>query len=176
MALSGNLSTCSDQTDPCADYYPNFVADGSCDNADYGGPYDYCTLYGTCADYWDCRAPGSCSTCVAAGGVWCAVAALCLQTVDEVVSHVGDAELCPASARVSTCPTEGAFFADPYNDAQAWVYGLINVRPAWEAGWTVASRSVVQVHNGGLVRGCGRELVGQREPRHRVRGDRARRQ
>lgn len=82
--LSGDLSTCSDQPDPCAYYYPSFVADGYCDNADYGGTYDYCTPYGTCADYFDCRAPGSCSTCVAAGGVWCAVAALCLHTVDEV--------------------------------------------------------------------------------------------
>ena len=82
--LSGSLSTCSDQPDPCAYHYPSFVADGYCDNADYGGQYDYCTLYGTCADYFDCRAPGSCSTCVAAGGFWCAVAALCLHTVDEV--------------------------------------------------------------------------------------------
>ena len=61
----------------------------------------------------------------------------------QVVSNVGDAELCTASNRVSTCPTEGAFFADPYNDAQAWVYGLINVRPAWEAGWTGAGVQVV---------------------------------
>ena len=44
---------------------------------------------------------------------------------------------------MSTCPTEGAFFADPYNDAQAWVYGLINVRPAWEAGWTGAGVQLV---------------------------------
>ena len=146
-ALSGNLSTCLGQTDPCAAYYPTFVADGSCDNAEYGG-FDYCTAYGTCADYFDCRVrDGSCSTCVAAGGFWCAGAALCLLTVDEVVPYAGDAEMCSSSSdRLSTCPTEGAsapFFTDAQYDAQAWVYGLINVRPVWEAGWTGAGVQVV---------------------------------
>eukprot|EP00964_Phaeocystis_antarctica_P044528 scaffold25583_cov37-Phaeocystis_antarctica.AAC.2 len=109
--LSGDLSTCSDQPDPCAYYYPSFVADGYCDNADYGGSYDYCTPYGTCADYFDCRAPGSCSTCVAAGGVWCAVAALCLHTVDEVstthhLSHTClDARAQPLCLAPHTCLT-----------------------------------------------------------------------
>ena len=151
-ALPPPLISCAE--DSCASTYPEYVGDGICDNAAYGSKYDYCN--GECGDFFDCRrltsAPVTCDECNGLSGVWCGAGALCMQFVPQSEwLKPGDADFCgTADAWSSTCAARpSALFADPAYEAQSWVYDLINVVPAWEAGWTGKGVQIV-INDDGL--------------------------
>ena len=127
--------------DSCTSTYPEYVGDGICHNTVYGGKYNLCS--GECGDFFDCRVrltSVTCDECSSRSGVWCGAGALCMQIVPQSDwLEPGDADLCgTADAWSSTCAaaSPSALFADSAYEAQSWVYNLINVLPAWEAGWT----------------------------------------
>ena len=139
LALLPSVSTCSaSDVDTCQ--YPR---DGECDNP------QYCT--GTCADFYDCQVARpndiTCADCLAGRGAWCAAAATCFSEVQSADSLTyGDGLLCPdASAwETATCPnTTTQVYDDPMYETQSWVYGLVNVAPAWRMGYTGAGVQIV---------------------------------
>ena len=123
---------------------------------------------GACADFFDCHVEGfmdahlTCASCIGAGGVWCAAAALCLPwppgsllTTHSAFStyfsyfstfRPDDASLCPVGTSwVSSCSSVATnpIGNDPMYEAQSWVYDLINVKPVWQAGYTGKGVQVV---------------------------------
>ena len=122
--------------DPCP-----YARDGICDAG------VACNAVGT--DCYDCTymlpQHVSCSDCTGVnGGAWCAAGALCaaFEPPDPTSALLlGDASLCGSSHDwVSTCTeSEASPFvgsSDPAYEAQSWVFELINVKPAWAAGYT----------------------------------------
>ena len=123
--------------DPCPT-----ARDGTCDNP--------ASCVGTCSDYFDCqiyRATAiTCTQCVAGGGAWCLPAATCMSSVQPPANLMhGDALLCHNASMwtTSSCLPPPPPFNDPAYGSQQWVYDLINVRPAWSAGYNGTGVQIV---------------------------------
>ncbi|KOO35697.1 domain of subtilisin, partial [Chrysochromulina tobinii] len=60
----------------------------------------------------------------------------------------GDRVLCPQSAWVGSSGCVASTVTDPYYETNAWAYTLINLQPAWAAGYTGAGVTINIVDDG----------------------------
>ena len=126
-----------------------YAQDGECDNGAFGGVYDICS--GDCGDVFDCRVLHQdalgCDACVAAGYSWCGAGALCAAFAldEQSIANSGDVALCgnPTAWSEECGASANPLASDTAYDSQAWVYELINVKAAWEEGWTGAGVQIV---------------------------------
>jgi hypothetical protein len=123
--------SCDYSDDSC-----RFIFDGKCDA---GTPF----CPDTNSDCFDCdpcqtfRLEG-CAACTAAGCVWCASDALCLSTSVDAVVPSGVLS-CTTSDFVKTCTNENTDddrFGDPLRESQSWVFEQINLKAAWDLGYS----------------------------------------
>ena len=79
----------------------------------------------------------TCSSCMAAraSNWWCAAGALCA-TAPVSALLPGDRILCPHDAWTNSSGCVASPVTDLYYEANAWAYTLINLQPAWAAGYT----------------------------------------
>jgi kexin len=84
-----------------------------------------------------------------ADNVWCAAGALCASSALTGTSLLpGDRVLCPQSAWVGSSGCVASTVTDPYYETNAWAYTLINLQPAWAAGYTGAGVTINIVDDG----------------------------
>lgn len=121
------------QTDTCAYQY-----DGVCDAG------TACNAGTDCFDCDPCHAYRfeGCATCTAAGCLWCGQDATCVTDGSTLLGTMS----CNASDFVSTCDgtstTSSDVFADPFYDADVWIYNLINIQDVWKSGISKSTRKL----------------------------------
>ena len=80
---------------------------------------------------------------------WCAAGALCASSPITGTSLLpGDRVLCPQSAWAGSSGCVASTVSDPYYETNAWAYTLINLQPAWAAGYTGAGVTINIVDDG----------------------------
>eukprot|EP00900_Chrysochromulina_parva_P011860 jgi/Chrpa1/20675/Chrysochromulina_OHIO_Genome00026639-RA len=82
---------------------------------------------------------------------WCAAGALCATApISAPVSALlpGDRILCPHDAWTNSSGCVASPVTDPYYEANAWAYTLINLHPVWAAGYTGAGVTINIVDDG----------------------------
>eukprot|EP00900_Chrysochromulina_parva_P011189 jgi/Chrpa1/20070/Chrysochromulina_OHIO_Genome00011371-RA len=82
-----------------------------------------------------------------ASNSWCAAGALCA-TAPIPALLPGDRVLCPHDAWTNSSGCVAPPVTDPYYEANAWAYTLINLQPAWAAGYTGAGVTINIVDDG----------------------------
>ena len=89
-----------------------------------------------------------------AANAWCAAGALCATGPMATSTMLpGDRVLCPHDAWVGSSSNGGSgcvasTVTDPYYETNAWAYTLINLQPAWAAGYTGAGVTINIVDDG----------------------------
>ena len=78
---------------------------------------------------------------------WCAAGALCA-TAPISALLPGDRILCPHDAWTNSSGCVASPVTDPYYETNAWAYTLINLQPAWAAGYTGAGVTINIVDSG----------------------------
>ena len=80
---------------------------------------------------------------------WCAAGALCA-TAPIFISALkpGDRVLCPHDAWTNSSSCVASPVTDPYYETNAWAHTLINLQPAWAAGYTGAGVTINIVDEG----------------------------
>jgi subtilisin-like proprotein convertase family protein len=79
---------------------------------------------------------------------WCAAGALCATTPGISALLPGDRVLCPHDAWTNSSGCVASPVTDPYYETNAWAYTLINLQPAWAAGYTGAGVTINIVDDG----------------------------
>eukprot|EP00900_Chrysochromulina_parva_P028023 jgi/Chrpa1/9855/Chrysochromulina_OHIO_Genome00018386-RA len=78
---------------------------------------------------------------------WCAAGALCA-TAPISALLPGDRVLCPHDAWTNSSGCVASPVNDPYYEMNAWAHTLINLQPAWAAGYTGAGVTINIVDDG----------------------------
>ena len=79
---------------------------------------------------------------------WCAAGALCATAPISELLLPGDRVLCPHDAWTNSSGCVASPVADPYYETNAWAHTLINLQPAWAAGYTGAGVTINIVDGG----------------------------
>jgi hypothetical protein len=112
-------------------------------------PYDdvcdagtaFCKAGSDCFDCDPCQALRlkGCNACTAAGCLWCGAEALCLSSTIGVLVPAATIS-CKAADFVTTCDalesTDDDQFSDPLRESQNWVFEQVNIKAAWEMGYS----------------------------------------
>jgi len=93
----------------------------------------------------------TCSSCMAdqSANAWCAAGALCATGPMETSTMLpGDRVLCPHDVWTYSSGCVASNVTDPYYETNAWAHTLINLQPAWAAGYTGAGVTINIVDDG----------------------------
>jgi hypothetical protein len=108
------------------------------DVCDAGTPF--CKAGSDCFDCDPCQALRlkGCNACTAAGCLWCGAEALCLSPSTDVLVPVTIS--CTAADFVNTCDalesTDDDQFSDPLRESQNWAFEQVNIKAAWDMGYS----------------------------------------